>query len=70
MLAVHGDQNDIYETMNFYQARKVNEIRNVKYNVSYLVSISSILKIQKDSTKSLWFLFELKRTYNTTIDML
>ena len=48
MLAVNCDQNNIYEIMNFYQARKINEMRNVKCSVSYLVSISSILQIRKD----------------------
>ena len=36
--------------INFYQASKINEIRNVKCNVSCLVSISSILQISKDAT--------------------
>ena len=48
MLAVHCDQNNIYEPINFYQARELYEIRNVKCSVSYLVSISSILQIRKD----------------------
>ena len=61
MLAVHCNQNNIHETMNFHQARKINEIRNIDSNVSYLASISSILKIQREATKSVWLLFELQR---------
>ena len=34
MMAVHWDQNNIYEiTMNGYQSRKINKIRNVTFDV-------------------------------------
>ena len=43
MLAVHWDQNDSYEiTINGYQVRKINEIRNVIFGLCYGKPSSSL----------------------------
>ena len=43
MLAVHSDQNDSYElTMSGYQARKINEIRNVIFGLQLWETYPSV----------------------------
>ena len=43
MLAVHCDQNNIYEiTMNGYQARQINEIRDVIFGLQIWENFLSI----------------------------
>ena len=43
MLAVHSDQNDSYElTMSGYQARKINEIRNVIFGLQLWEAFLSV----------------------------
>ena len=43
MLAVHSDQNDSYElTMSGYQARKINEIRNVNFGLQLWEAFLSV----------------------------